>query len=565
MGIVTLAVSSQALAEQLKRAFRRIRYPLNVRFRVSGKAPERLALAPQDLKTPDPAAAAEIYAGRFFLAGHNVDTTGRNPFTIRQAPAVWQRELNGFEWLRHLEADGTALARNNAIALLTDWMDVNPRPRPGPAWEEIVVARRLMAWIWHSIPIVETASPEFYSRWMKAIGTNIAFLRHRYPILERGTASLLTAAALTYAGVCIDGQKPLLNRSAKRLDAELHHQIREDGTHLDRSPKTIVELLAVLLPLRVAFSRLGIQPPNSLSVSTDRMLAAVKFFRLGDGNLARFNGMASARPELLSTIMYFDEAIEAAPDVLFNAGYDRLELGKTIVICDTGSTPPRQFSENTNAGTLSFEMSSGSNLMVINAGWPDRKDTGLKQLARSTAAHSTATVNDTSSVRFYQGNGYASVLADKVVSPRLITLRKRTSELSFKQVSASHNGYQKPFGLIHQRDLRLSDGGQRLEGIDRFEARRTGFFAKAKALEFVIRFHLHPSVSAGLSTDRKSIILMLGGGDSWQFACREIAPEIEESILFASNSGPKRTRQIVIKGNVSDFSQVAWRFQQLPT
>ena len=50
------------------------------RWRIGLSVPERLLIAPQDLRTGDPTLASEIYAGRFAFAGKVVATDGRSPF-----------------------------------------------------------------------------------------------------------------------------------------------------------------------------------------------------------------------------------------------------------------------------------------------------------------------------------------------------------------------------------------------------------------------------------------------------------------------------------------------------
>ncbi len=63
------------------------------------------------------------------------------------------------------------------------------------------------------------------------------------------------------------------------------------------------------------------------------------------------------------------------------------------------AAPPLSQARNAGAGCLSFELSSGAQRIVVNCGMPASGDE-LRRMARSTAAHSTATVADTSSCRF---------------------------------------------------------------------------------------------------------------------------------------------------------------------
>ena len=90
------------------------------RFRYSGRVPERLLIAPTDLRTADPTVAMDIYAGRFRFAGEAVAAGAESVFALEPPSREWSRRLHGFAWLRHLRASDMAVSRPNARALVGD-------------------------------------------------------------------------------------------------------------------------------------------------------------------------------------------------------------------------------------------------------------------------------------------------------------------------------------------------------------------------------------------------------------------------------------------------------------
>src|ERR1700752_782015 len=80
----------------------RLGSPPLLRPPLPGRKPDRLVIAPQDLRTADPTRASEIYAGRFAFAGKIVICDGRSPFEIEPPSEEWSDQLLGFGWLRHL-------------------------------------------------------------------------------------------------------------------------------------------------------------------------------------------------------------------------------------------------------------------------------------------------------------------------------------------------------------------------------------------------------------------------------------------------------------------------------
>ena len=106
-----------------------------------GTEAEQLLLAPQDLRTADPSFATEIYNGHFGLAGSLVELNSQSPFEIAPPSEGWARELYGFGWLRHLRVAGSELSREQAKALLGDFLRLHKTVR-GLAWQPEVVGRR---------------------------------------------------------------------------------------------------------------------------------------------------------------------------------------------------------------------------------------------------------------------------------------------------------------------------------------------------------------------------------------------------------------------------------------
>jgi uncharacterized heparinase superfamily protein len=94
----------------------------------------------------------------------------------------------------------------------------------------------------------------------------------------------------------------------------------------------------------------------------------LRFFRLGDGTMARFNGAGPTQTDALATVLAYDD-IEGAPvRTAANSGYVRVEAGTALIICDLGPPPVASLSTKAHAGFLSFEISSRTAPMIINCG-----------------------------------------------------------------------------------------------------------------------------------------------------------------------------------------------------
>ena len=86
-----------------------------------------------------------------------------------------------------------------------------------------------------------------------------------------------------------------------------------------------------------------------------------------------------------------------APANTFDPG--AVHPGDTVILVDTGKPLSARLSAAAHAGCLSFELSSGRNRFIVNSGSPRFAGERLRQLARTTAAHTTVCIGDVSSAR----------------------------------------------------------------------------------------------------------------------------------------------------------------------
>jgi uncharacterized heparinase superfamily protein len=216
--------------------------------------PERLLIAPQDIRTGDPTSGADINAGYFAFGGKIVNVHGRSPFEIESGSAAWERALTGFTWLRHLRAADSEDARDNARRLVDDFLTKMGKPIPEPAWEPRVVARRTLAWLSQSPLILDGADRNFYRRFMRGLGRAQFVLEHEIKAGLSGETRLLVALTLAELGLCAQSPAKLQRKSTKLLADELERQILPDGGHVSRNPQVLVDLLLDLLPLRQVYA-----------------------------------------------------------------------------------------------------------------------------------------------------------------------------------------------------------------------------------------------------------------------------------------------------------------------
>ena len=345
-----------------------------------------------------------------------------------------------------------------------------------------------------------------------------------------------------------------MRSAARRLDAEIARQILPDGSHISRNPQAILDLLTDLLPLRQTYLNLGFGAPGRLIPAIDRMFPALRFFRHNDGELALFNGAGSAPAERLASVLRHDETSGQPFRHLPHAKYQRLSAGPTTIIADTGPPPPAELSRRAHAGCLSFELSSGRHRLIVNSGVPLYGQDDYGTFARSTAAHSTVVLNNTSSGRLSRSRILGPLIIGGVSE---VITRMGDGEDGSRSFTAAHDGYLDTFGLYHERRLWLSGDGSIVNGRDRFHQPDGSLPDPGEKGEAVARFHVHPKVPVEVGPDG-GIHLIPTEGERWTFICHDAVPEIQDDIFFADVAGPCRSRQIAVAFQVGTTPAIRW-------
>ncbi|CAM5580945.1 putative heparinase superfamily protein [Aquamicrobium terrae] len=543
--------------EYWRKARRRLRAGPAYRWRYSGRTPERVLIAPPDLRLADPQIALEIYHGRFPLAGHMVETGGESPFQLDVPNRGWRKSLHGFRWLRHMRAAGTDLAAANARALVSDWIASHGSHIAGVAWDPGTTAKRVIAWLQHSSVVLQGAEFPFYRAFLKSLAVQIRYLRSVVREMADGKERLRARIALAFAALSLPAPPSALRTATRNLAEELDHQILPDGGHISRNPLSVLEILADLLPLKQTYANQAEAPPAALMGAIDRMLPALRFFRHEDGSLARFNGMGATIHDRIAAVLHHDDTAGAPLLHAPHSGYERLSMGGVTVIADTGGSPPVEVAEAAHAGCLSFELSCGRQHYVVNAGVDTYGAPEFRPLARATAAHSTATLNDCSSARVSHSLRLGEPSSLPLIGgPRHVSCRRIDGD-GTQGFVARHDGYAQRFGIVHERELTLSAHGEALVGRDRFLAAGGGAIADDGRDLVTVRFHLHPDISL-FRDEQGRFVLAAPGAERWSFTCAEVQPDVEESIYFAALGGPRRSRQIVLSFKASQVPELRW-------
>lgn len=519
---------------------------------------DELLIVPQDLRTPDPSLFEELAAGQLGLGGAIVDLNGHSPFSLMPPSAAWAQELNGFGWLRDLRAANSDAAHDMARQLVADWLARNATTFPRID-SHSVIARRIISWISHAALILEPEQPRAYEAATDSLGHQIQFLATSWHDAPSGYDRLLCLTALVLADLCVAGHDRQLRRMQRIFGDELNRQILRDGGHISRNPGTPVEILLDLMPLRQCYVARGREPPPALVQAITRMITFLKTMRLGGGALARFNGMGRTEAAALATVVAYDAAPDATLPPLTESRFVRVSHGGTVLIMDVGLPPPLELAGQAHAGCLSFEISSGTSLLLVNCGAPGHAHETMRAASRATASHNTLCLADHSSARLVRARAVERWAGAAPIRQQGDVRYGVTATPTGSTIRAYHDGYVKQYGARHSRRLHVAADGA-IDGEDRLGA-PNGTLRLNRDLPFAIHFHIHPDAVCRRGQTSDTAIIETPDGEIWQFITAGAALVLEQSFDYAHYAGPRIGQQIVLRGATPGETTITWRLE----
>ena len=528
---------------------------------LSGPRPEGLAADPTDLRPTDPEAGRRILAGGFVFAGETFTTGPRGDPWDRASPSRrFAAALHGLGWLKDLTAHGDPGAWE-ALRLTLAWRRLFGRWNSF-SWAPEIVERRVFNLACAIRAISGPASDAETEQIAGDLARQARFLLGLKGgpsrAAERATVAAVAGAALGGAA----GER-LLDRALSRLAQALPQTVAQDGGHASRSPQAGLELYFDLSTLDEALTQRGIAAPDEMARALDRLAGAVRFFTLADGRLVAFQGGEALSPAYVAAARAQDGAADREVRAA-RGGYHRLEARSLQIAADAAAPATGAWSQAACAQPLAIEVLAGGKRLIVGSGWSPGAP--VPQALRLVDGASTASVSDAACGAPLSG------FAARVLGPRLrdayaILEMRRDEAPGAVWLELAHDGWIRRFGLRHERRLYLDIEADELRGEDRLVPLFGKGGAKTRGRDgrrfvpFVVRFHLHPQVSALIARDKKSVLLKAEGEETGWWLRNDAFEVTLEPSTHHQDGSARHGQQIVLRGQarLDAGAKVRWK------
>ena len=424
-------------------------------------------------------------------------------------------------------------------------------------WTLDVVTMRLIYWISSYEIIFKNSDLIFRSKVINNIVKQTKHLFKNISLVSSGVDKIKSLAALILVGNSFEQYEEYTQYGLKNLEDELGSFINKDGFVKSKNPEDLFWALYFLVLIKEWLTLSRKQTPAFINIYINSLGICFKFLRFSNGDLPLFNGANHINTEK------FYEFLESRGYEFENmenifCGYAKIKSKKIELFIDANNPSSILHSRNYQAGPLSFELASNGIKFICNSGSGKNLGEELSYLSSSTAAHSTVTINDTSSCIFQKNALIRKYFGNSLIEKHNIFKTEFKNDKEFIQCIIAHDGYEKRFKILHERQITLFKSKNHIEGIDSLKCKSL----ENKNLTFSVRFHIHPDIRI-TKTMGNDILLSSSEGEGWIFRSPQIPTKIEKNLYFGNPDNIKESSFILLEGNIeNENTNIIWHLEK---
>jgi len=510
-------------------------------FRLKGRHPLQLLGSPDDPAPGNATLGSAILGGDMLFEGEQHPLHEGFWTDIEKATPEFRRYAHSFHWLQDLAHVSDQLKARDAAETILGWWLENGTIWHKEVWQCETLARRFINWSTHAPLILSSDDLVYRSKVLHAMARQLRHLSRCAQDAGAGLPQIYAATALTLGGLLLPGGAGWLARGLRSLEKIVKVFVLPDGGPQSRNAADAIRTMQMLILVRNTFVDVNADLPPWVQVTLDKLAPFVRTMRHGDGSFAHVGGVSAEGGHGTDAILAASEAKGKATENAAHTGVQRVVAGANCLIIDAGTPPAHLLSGKAAAATGSFEFSAGQERLIVNMGPASMRGPmpELAVMSRATAANTALIIGDTNSNKIRE---------DGLLGPG-VSETQTTREIQDDGVSVKviHNGYEKRFGVLHERTLMFSNDGKKLKGQDRLSGRK---LKKIGGQTVTLRFHLHPGVQAFKAPDGR-VSLETRGGKTWIFDIDEENAEIEDSLYLAQRDKVVPSKQITISAKAS--------------
>ena len=458
------------------------------------------------------------------------------------------KRLNNFYWFFTLDLKSS---KKNTQKIISDWIEKNYKYNSN-SWEFDLTSKRIIAWLSNHSLTIEQADKSYLEIFNGMIQKQTNHLIGEINHSKNTNDKIIGCAAIILVGLSYKDEKKYLSYGLGLLKKICNSEFDNYGFTKSRSIKQLIFYLKYFILIREWFKEAQVEVPDLINET---------IFYLGQGYAFTWQNIKSdilMNGNNVSNNLEFDHYLRRFTYKFKNenkefGGYAILHDKKIALVMDVGEPPSINSSNEYQSGSLSFEIISNGKKLISNCGYYTGDNEKLKELSKSTATHNTLILDVNSSCKFKKTNKNFLLKDGLKVFKKNIVFEK-----NYWKISASHDGYNKKYSAIHERDIEYYPEQFKFIGTDKVTIKKTNL-----NLKFNIRFHLEPNVKLMKTQDNNAVFIELED-EGWKFTCNNFNIDIDNGLYFGNKNSYSQNQNIFISGIINNNSEnIVWQINKI--
>ena len=455
------------------------------------------------------------------------------------------KNLHSFFWLFSLDLKSSKKITQSVIL---NWIEENNNYNK-KNWEVDILSRRIIAWISNSKLAYENSEEEYKNKFNTIIQKQINHLINEIEKSKLFDDKMIGCAAIILTGLSFKEDK-YLNFSFTLLKKIINFSFDNQGFPKSRSIRQLNFYLKYFVLIREWLKESQNEIPEYIDEIIFYLGKSYSILCQGIKKNILFNGNHEGENNDFDQYLN-NHGYKFKNNSLEAGGYAILKNKKISLVMDIGPTPEKKFSKNYQCGALSFEIISNNKKLICNSGYFQKIKHKLNDISRSSANHSTLIIDNHSSCK---------INSSKLEIENNLKILKKTTvmEKNYWNICASHDGYNKKYGVIHERQIEFFPKNHKFIGQDKLLKKRN-----FKSSNFEIRFHLEPNAKIMKTQDGKSILIDIEN-EGWKFTAQGYTIDIETGLYFGKKNSFTENQNLFISGITQNEDQIVkWEFEKI--
>ena len=463
--------------------------------------------------------------------------------------------LHSFLWLTKLDRKNSKIITKEIIK---SWIDIFFN-YDSNTWKMEIIAKRIIAWSSNTDITLEDSDKVYKEKFFLSLIKQSNFLSKNLKNLFYNPSKIICCASILLSGMMFKEYDPNYKIGIKELKKITKNYFDDTGFPKSRNPEEVFICIKYLILIREWHKEAQRPIPDFLNEIISKCGNCYALLSCSNKQFPLFNGATEINYKdydiFLKNLKYkFVNKNHEIADLI------KIRKKKFEFFIDCGNPPPNIFTKYYQAGCLAFELISNRQKVICNSGYGKYLSPKLASISRSTAAHSTLYINDTTSCIFQKNQSINKVYGNLLVHKHKVIKKNYTEDKDFYSIAAAHNGYEKKFGYIHTRSIRISKKEDKIFGHD--ELTKTKNYTNL--LNYFIRFHIYPDTKIVKTMAGNSILISLSNGEGWSLLSETNNFEIEKNIFLGNKSRIINNESIAMSGKITgEMTSIKWMIERV--